>query len=178
MTLVMPEGVPTLGTTKLKAILTIADATAPKLATEVNAASSKEVSLHFSPGGWGPTATQAKGTKPPRLGSKKLREQFNRTTYTIPTLQYIVDPQAVGTALVNDAFTILTEGTKIHLLERMGPDAESVPFAVADKTRDHYVLLGVQVVVGDRSDENAEYMISQECIYLTEAGPVNGVMAA
>jgi hypothetical protein len=178
MTLVMPEGVPSLGATKVKAILTIASQAAPSLATEVNAAGSVDISLHLYPTGWAPGGAAAKGTRPPRLGSKKTREIFNRTTYTLGTLQYVFDPQAATSVLTNKARTLLVEGLKIHLLERLGPDAETVDFAVADKTLDHYVVLGPQIISSDRADENGEFTIMQDVIYYGSNGPVAGVIAA
>lgn len=178
MTLVMPEGVPTLGATKVKAILTMTDPTAPKLATEINAATSVDLSLYLYPAGWSPTGTPSKGTRPPRLGSKKQREIFNRTTYSLGGLQYVFDDQALTTAQVNLARTLLVEGLSLHLLERLGPDAETVAFALAQKTRDHYVTLGPQIVSGDRTDENGEFYIMQDLIYFGSTGPVAGVIAA
>lgn len=176
MPLVMPEGVPVLGATSVKAVVTVASPAAPKLATEINAASSKDISLHLSASGWQPDATINKGTKPARLGSKTVSEQFNRTTYTLGTLMYVYDPQGDDSDPGNEAKALLTEGTNIHLLERLGLDAEDDAWAVGQKTRDHYVTLGVQIPTGDRSDENAEFMIKQDVIYVTSAGPVDGTI--
>jgi hypothetical protein len=177
MTLVMPEGVPTLGATKVKAIVTIATQTAPALAVEINAAGSVDLSLYLYPAGWNPTGTSAKGTRPVRLGSKSQREIFNRTTYSLATLQYVYDPQGPTTG-VNAAKTLLVAGTKIHLLERRGLDAELTAFAVGDKVRDHYVVLGAQVESGDMTDENGEFFIMQDAIYFGSNAPVAGVVVA
>ena len=178
MTLTMPEGIPVLGNTKVKAVVSILDMTAPKLATEINAASSKEISLHLQTGGWSPGATANKGTKPARLGANTQAEQFNRTTFTIGQLMYVFDPQGLGTVLANDAKTLLVEGTKIYLVERLGLDAESVAWTVGQKTVTHYVQLGPQVKgPSDRSDENAEFVITQDVIYVTAAGPIDGTIA-
>jgi hypothetical protein len=179
MTLVMPDGVPVLGATAVKAVVTIADPTAPSLATEINAVTSKDISLHLSGSGWSPGGTTNKGTKPARLGSKTQAEQFNRTTFTLGTLQYVFDPQGDDTDAVNAAKALLVEGTKIHLLERLGLDAETDAWAAGQKTVDHHVELGPQIKgPADRSDENAEFVIMQDVIYVSGAGPVDGVIAA
>lgn len=176
MTLTLPEGVPTLGATKVKAVVTIASQAAPVLATEINAAGSLDLSLYLYPAGWNPTGTTAKGTRPVRLGSKSQREIFNRTTYSMATLQYVYDPQGPTTG-TNAARTLLVAGLKIHLVERRGLDAEFTAFAVSDKVRDHYVVLGAQVESGDMTDENGEFFIMQDAIYYNSSGPVNGVLA-
>lgn len=177
MTLSVPDGIPTLGAIKVKGVLTIASQAAPSLATEINAASSKDISVHLYPAGWTPTADTAIGTAPARLGSKVVKQQFNRTTYQMGALQYVYDPQGTSSAAANTARTLLTEGLSIHLVERRGPDATSVAFAVADKVRDHYVVLGPQVEMGDAADENGEFWISQVVRYINASGPVAGVIA-
>jgi hypothetical protein len=176
MTLVVPDGVPTLGAIKVKGVLTIATPASPSLATEINAASSKDISVHLYPAGWTPGDT-AIGTAQRRLGSKSVKQQFNTTTYSIGNLQYIYDPQAVSTAAANVAQTLLTAGILIHLVERRGPDASVTAFAVADKVRDHYVRLGPQIPMGDASDENGEFWIQQAIVYVNATGPVDGVLA-
>ena len=177
MTIVYPEGTPTLGNTKVAAAVAVADLEAPKLATEINAATSVDVSCYLYPAGWSPTASTAKGTKPPRLCDKVTREQFNRTTYSIGDLQYVYDPQAADSASGNEAKELLTEGTQIYLIERIGLDAQADAFAVGDRVRVHYVELGPQIPSGDRTDENGEFFITQSVIYVND-GPVDGVIAA
>ena len=177
MTLVAPEGVPSLGARKVKAVVTIADATAPKLATEISAASSVDVTLHLSADGWSPTGSTAKGTAPRRLGSKRTQERLNTTTYSVGSLRYVYDPQGDDADPGNEAKALLLEGSKIHFLERLGLDAEDAPFAVAQKTRDHYLELGPQIPMGDPTDENAEFVMSQDCVYVLPTGPVDGVVA-
>jgi hypothetical protein len=176
MPTVYPEGTPTLGNTSVVGILTVANQAAPKLATEINAVTSVDVSCYLYPAGWSPTATPAKGTKPARLCSKKTQEQFNRTAYAIGDLQYVHDPQAADSADGNEARELLQEGTQLHLLERQGLDAEDTAFAVGQHTIDHYVVLGPQIRSGDRTDENGEFFITQSVIYVGD-GPVEGIVA-
>lgn len=177
MTLVYPEGTPTLGNTKVKATLAVAVLTAPKLATEINAATSVDLSCYLYPAGWSPAATTAKGSKPTRLCSKTEQQQFNRTSYEIGDLQYVYDPQGEPTAEANKAQTLLVEGTKVYLVERLGLDAQTSAFAASQKVRTHYVVLGPQIPSGDRTDENGEFFITQSVIYVNN-GPVDGVIAA
>lgn len=177
MTIVMPEGTPTLGAVKVKAVLAIADRTAPKLATEINAATSVDVSCHLLADGWAPAAETAKQTKKRRLCSKKDTEQISTTTYTVSALRYIHDPQADDAAPGNEAREALQEGLKFHFLERHGGDAQTQPYAVGDRTRDHYLVLGPQIEMND-PDENGEFYIMQEVAYVTAEGPVVGIVVA
>lgn len=178
MTIIQPEGVPTLGNTAVKAVVDVADPTAPKLATELNAATSVDISLFLEAAGWNPQATSNKGTRPARLGQKTQRESFNRTTYSMGTLQYTFDPQALDTDDENKAKTLLTEGTTIYLVERLGMDAENDAWAVGQKTVTHKVILGVQATGGDRTDENGEFVKMQDAIYAALEGPIEGVVVA
>lgn len=174
MTIVQPEGVQTLGTTRVKACDAVANMAAPKLATEINAAGSVDITGLLYPAGWQPGATTNKGTKPARLASKTSKEQFNRTAYTLPDLQYAHDPQGEPEDPINAAKAALTEGLAKYIVERTGLDADDV-LAVTQKTRTHHVRLGPQIPSGDRTDENGEYFITQSIIYIDD--PVDGVIA-
>lgn len=177
MTIVMPEGTPTLGAVKVKAVVSITDPAAPKLATEINAVTSVDISCHLLADGWQPSAETAKQTKKRRKCSKKDTEQIGVTTYRLAALRYIHNPQADDTAPGNEARKALKEGLKFHFLERQGKDAQTAPFAVADRTRDHYVTLGPQIEMDD-PDENGEFYIYQEVAYVTADGPKAGIVAA
>lgn len=176
MTVIYPEGTPTLGNTKVKAAVAVADLEAPKLATEINAASSVDLTCFLYPAGWNPSATQAKGTKPARLCTTTQSESLNRTTWTLPALQYVYDPQADDETDENKAKALLTEGTEIFIVERMGLDGQDAAFAVGQRTRTHHIRVGTQVPSGDRTDENGEFFIMQEAVYVVD--PVVGVIAA
>lgn len=177
MTVVYPEGTPTLGNTKVAAVVAVADLEAPKLATEINAASSVDISCYLYPAGWAPGATTARGQRMPRLCSKKAQERLNRTTYTIGDLQYVYDPQGADSDPGNEAKELLVEGTKLYLVERIGLDAEDDPFTATEQVVTHYVELGPQIKSGDRTDENGEFFITQSVVYVND-GPVDGVVAA
>lgn len=177
MTLVMPEGTPTLGAVKVKAVAAVAVLTAPKLATEINAVASVDVSCHMLADGWNPSAETAKQTKKRRLCSKKDTEQLSTTTYRLAALKYVHNPQAADAAPANEARQLLKEGLKFYFVERQGKDAQTAPFAVADRVRTHYVVLGPQIEMND-PDENGEFYIYQEVAYVTADGPTPGVVAA
>ena len=177
MTVVYPEGTPTLGNTKVTAALSVANLAAPKIATELNAATSVDMSCYLYPAGWNPSATTNKGTKPPRLCSKNTQEQFNRTAYALADLQYVHDPQAADAAVGNEARELLVEGTEVVLVERQGLDAQDDPYTLGEFVISHKVVLGPQVWSGDRTDENGEFFITQAVIYVND-GPVRGILAA
>jgi hypothetical protein len=50
-------------------------------------------------------------------------------------------------------------------------------FAVGDRVRTHYVELGPQWESGDVTDENGEFYIMQDVIYVARK-PVIGIVAA
>lgn len=175
MTIVMPEGTPTLGAVKVKAVLAITDPEAPKLATEINAATSVDISCHLLADGWSPTAETAKQTKKRRLCSKKDTEQLSVTSYRVAALRYVHDPQADDAAPGNEAREALKEGLKWHFLERQGKDAQVDPFAIGDRTRDHYLVLGPQIEMND-PDENGEFYVMQEVAYVSAEGPIVGLV--
>jgi hypothetical protein len=178
VTTIQPDGVPTLGATSVIACVAIADMAAPSLATEINAATSVDLTFFLTANGWNPTATSNKGTRPARLGSKRQRESFNRTTFSLATLMYVFDPQLPDTDAQNKAKALLAEGTTVYFVERIGPDAETVPWAVGDNVIVHKMTLGVQANGGDRTDENGEFVKNQDAIYANLEGPVEGVLAA
>lgn len=175
MTVVQPEGTPTLGNTKVAAVVTVADLAAPKLATEINAVTSVDISCYLYADGWTPSGSQAKQARKRRLCSRKDVESLHTVTYTIGALRYSHDPQAADAAAGNEARELLQQGVLINLVERQGLDALEDPFTVAERVRTHYVELGEQFESAD-TDENGEFYIMQEVSYVND-GPVVGIIA-
>lgn len=176
MTVVYPEGTPTLGTTKLKAgVVVPVSLAAPSLATNVNAASSVEITGHLFAAGWNPTGSQGKGQKAPRMGATFQRDSLSRAQWTAPTLQYVYDPTAADSAEGNEAKELLVAGTEVVIYERRGLDADTA-FAASQRVRVHHLRVGEQIPMGDHADENGEFFIQQETEYLSD--PVDGVIAA
>lgn len=175
MTLTVPEASPTLGATKLLAVPTMASMAAPDLSTDIANVAAVELSCFVYADGWNPSATQARGTKRARLCQTTTRDSLNRATYVAPTIQYTYLPQELDSAPGNEAKELLVEGAVVYIIERIGVDADTA-FAIGDHTITHHVRLGRQIRSGDRSDENAEFFITQETEYVTD--PVEGVVVA
>lgn len=178
MTLVIPDGTPTLGTTRVKVLVTMPSLTAPSLATAINAATAVDISCYLFPEGWAPTGTTAVGTRRARLCQKSQVEVLNRTTYAAGALQYVYLPQTADAGTGNEAKLICAPGAKLYFVERLGPDSQTVAFAQSQRIRTHYLELGPQIVSYDPTDENGEYFITQQAVYVNGAGPVDGVIAA
>lgn len=175
MTLALPEGTPTLGNT-LVTILTEApvDETAITLA-ELEAGVT--ISCHLYPAGWAPTGTTAKGTKPPRLCSKDIVEQLNRTTYSMGDFQYVYDPQGAPGDPSNEAYEVLPQDAEVWAIERRGLDAVDEDWDAGDRYRSHHIRLGAQIPSGDNADENGEFFITQSSVYVA-GKPVDGIVDA
>lgn len=178
MTLVIPEGTPTLGNVKVKVLVTMPDLAAPSLATAINAVTAVDGSCYLFPEGWAPTGTTAKGSRRPRLCQKSQVEVLNRTTYSVGALQYIHNPQLDDAGAGNEMRELLVEGAKLYFVERQGLDAQDTAFAETQRIRTHYLELGPQIWSGDATDENGEFFITQEAVYVNGSGPVDGVIAA
>jgi hypothetical protein len=178
VTLVIPEGTPTLGNTRVKVLVTMPSLTAPSLATAINAVTAIEISCHLFPEGWNPTGTTAVGTRRARLCQKSQVEVLNRTTYAAGALQYVFNPQLADAGVGNEAKLLLVQGAKLYFVERLGLDSQTVAWAATQRIRTHYLELGPQIVSGDRTDENGEFFITQTAVYVNGAGPVDGVIAA
>lgn len=174
MTVSFPEATPSQGYTKLWAATAVADQSAPKLATELNAASTVELTGYLI-GNFAPSGTQNKGTQPRRLGQTGQLDKLGNANFTAPTLTYIEDPQGDDTVAANKARAALAEGTEIFLVERLGLIATAAG-AVAQKTRTHHVRVGKQFFVPSGDDEFAIRQVQQETEYLEE--PVEGTIAA
>lgn len=174
MSIIYPESTPVLGNVKVKVCVAVADMTAPKLATEINAGTSIEMSCAFMAAGWTPTASQGKGTKMRRLCSKSDVEQLNPALFSVGALQYSLgDPQDEETTIKS----LLVEGAKLYFVERLGLDAEDTAFAVSQAVRTHYLELGCPYRVYDTTADNGEFYVQQEVVYVSR-GPIDGVVAA
>lgn len=178
MSITIPEGTPTLANTKIVAVLSVADTAAPKKATEIDAVTSLDFTCYLFADGWTPTASTAKGQSRRRLCSPRSAERLNTTTFSIGALQYSHNPKTADGSVGNEARELLTEGTKIYLVEGQGIDGQTGEFTAGDRVRTHYVELGPQIDSGDQTDENGEFFIMQELVYVTADGPVVGTVAA
>ena len=175
MSVFYPEATPTLATTKVKVTAAIADPAAPKLATEINAVSSVDVSLTFRD--WNPTMTPESGTAPPRLGTREQMPQEGRTQYEAIEVRYPYDPQADDTDPNNAAKAFMTAGTQRDVVVRKGLDIET-DFVVGDRTETWSVRCGKQIPTrsGDAQDSFGEFEIVQMLYPLKAEG--EGVVVA
>lgn len=177
MTVMYPEATKAQGNTSVTVAQTVTTS-GPLLATEIDAATSVDVSCFLYAGGAG-TSSQSKGTAPDRLCSTDSFEQFGRTTYTVSDLSYVYDPQGAPEDPANAARTALTEGSDVWLVVRRGKSAQDDPYAVGDLVDLWHVRLGRQnktTTGGDTPDEFAEYSILQSVIVLEP--PVEDVALA
>lgn len=174
MTVVYPEGTPTLGNVKVIAVASVADIAAP---TTTELAAGVDLSCYLMADGWNPAATQGKGTRARRLCSTRNRETLNPSQWSGPTLRYTHDPQANDAADGNEARELLQEGALLYFFERQGLDAQDDAIAAAERGRVHYLELGEQFEMGDPNDENGEFFVMQETAYVND-GPVTATVAA
>lgn len=176
MTVLFPEAVKAQGNTSVTAVQTIAAPAAPKLATEINAATSVNISCFLYSGGVGSSTTN-KGEAPRRLCTTETLQQFGNTSYEITDLMYVYDPQGDDTDPANKAKAALVEGTDVYLVIRKGLDAQSNAHAVSQKVDIWHVRLGPQNrgVTGD--GEFDEFAITQSVIPLAPP-TVDAVIAA
>lgn len=162
MTVVVPNGVPVLGNTSVKWVATIAAPTAPKLATELNAAApaSMDISGYLLAEGWEPGQDVSKASAPRRLAERVAYERFTTTTLQIADLQYVIDPQGAAGSAGKKAYETLTEGLAGYLVERLGKDAKTAVWAVGQFVNVIPVVLGPRLIIGGTDDE-ADYTVIQ-----------------
>lgn len=174
MSILFPEATKAQGNTSVTVAQTVTTS-APKIATEVNAGTSVNVSCFLYSGGAG-TSSQSKGSAPDRLCSTDSFEQFGRTTYTVSDLQYVYDPQGDPSDPSNAARTALTEGSDVWLVVRRGLSAENDAYTVGEIVDLWHVRLGRQNKTMTGEGEFDEYSITQTVIVLEP--PVEDVALA
>ena len=93
-------------------------------------------------------------------------------------LQYSHDPQQPDSDPDNKLRGLLVEGTKVYAVERQGLDAQTDVWTTGEAVITHHIQVGPQIRMGDATDENGEFYIMQEVVYVDGVGPVNGILAA
>lgn len=176
MSVLIPEPVEAFGNTKLAVATAVADPAAPKMATEINAASSVEATFFVRD--FAPTAAQNKGAAPRVLGTKGQAQGLGIVNYDVPTLRYVYDPQGDPTAEANKLKELLAPGTELYFIERKGLDPETVDWAVGQKTRVHHLRVGEQNETRSGDGEFDQFEVTQELVYVTATGPVDGAVVA
>jgi hypothetical protein len=163
MTVFFPEATQVYGNTSVVVVQTIANPEAPSLATDINAATSVNVSCYLYSGGVG-TSTTNKGEAPRRLCTTSVLQNFGQTTYEVTDLQYTYDPQEDLTHENNDARNALTEGSEVYLVVRRGLNAQDTAYAAAQKVDVWHVRLGPQNKTQTGDGEFDEYSITQAVV--------------
>lgn len=161
MTIVMPEGVPTLANTAVKWVASIADPTAPTLAELTAAApASFDLSCALYADSFQPTQDVSRSNAPRRLCSRTSLSRITDTTRSLPDITYAIEPQAAAASDGKRPFEILTEGTSGFLVARFGLDARNEAWAAGQFVSVFPVTLGAGLVMNPQ-DDGAEYMVSQ-----------------
>ncbi|HEX5995672.1 MAG TPA: hypothetical protein VFY84_11070 [Jiangellales bacterium] len=109
----LPLSVPSDGTLRVDFVATIANLSAPSVASELNAVTSQELSPYITGDGWQPTGEQASVTDE-RLASVQTFEQPGRKTKSL-TVVYVHNPTSAGD---NEAYETLAEGTTGYVTAR------------------------------------------------------------
>lgn len=169
MSVYFPEATPALATTKVKVTASVADPAAPKLATEINAVTSKDVTLTVR--AWDPQVTANSGNAPTRLGTKTQMPQEGLSQYAGIEVRYPVDPQADDTDPDNLGMAAFPRGVVKDVVVRKGPDAVDEVFAIGDRAETWRVRCGrpsPPQKSGD--DEFAEWEVVQMLYPIKEEG--------
>ena len=159
MTIIYPEATPSQGNIKLKAVLAITNTAAPSLATEINAATSLDLSMFVRD--WNPDITSNTGTAAPRLGTRLQLPQEGQTQLSAVEIRYVYDPQAADTTNENKAKSMLTQGLVFYIVVRKGKDAQNVAFAASQQVEVWKFRAGRQNRTRSGDDEFSEFEISQ-----------------
>lgn len=158
MTLVIPPGVPADGTVLVKWVPTIADPTAPKLETEVNAAGALDLSCYIDPSSFGISNNQDT-VEDNRLCAKTSYEIPGRSKWTLDNFLYTYDVQNPS-SVANKAYAALIPGTSGFLVIRWGKDVDTVPLDAAQIVDVIPVTLGAQVK--QKPEANTMLKVSQK----------------
>lgn len=125
------DGVSSNETVSLKWVETIADPTAPKLATELNAASSVQLECLIDGGFDIDFTVERKDLR--RMCSRQVRQRSGPVTYSVQDVFVVYDPQDMAAA-VSKAYAALTDGNQGYLVERRGIHVDTA-WAVGDLVR-------------------------------------------
>jgi hypothetical protein len=142
MPITVPLPVPADGTVSIRWVTALAAPAAPKLATEINAVSSVDITCLLTKEGFAPSA-EPNAITDERLCSKQIFEDFGTVTYTLDELEYIIDPQN-PTSASNKALATFVSGISGFLIARWGKDVD-IAWAVGDKVDVYPVKMGPAV---------------------------------
>lgn len=160
MTVLYPEAVKFQGNVAVKAVLSIADVAAPKLATEINAVTSVDLSCYLRD--FAPPITLNSGTAPARLCTTIQLPSEGNAEYGALPLRYVYDPKTAPTTDGNKALATLAPGASIFFVVRKGLDARGAVWAATQRVEVWQGRMGkVQSRTRSGDDEFAELEIEQ-----------------
>lgn len=174
MTLYEPTAAKVQGMTRVVFCTSVANTSAPSIASEINATSSVEATMAMY-GTFNPTANVNTGNAPARLGTTvQLPEEGNAQLQPIQ-IAYPYDPSKDKTDANNKLWALLTQGTTVYAVVRRGV-ATGTAFATGDVVTTYELRCGYQDRNQTGEDEFAENQIQQNLFQLVE--PVDGALAA
>lgn len=174
MSVLFPEATPVLGNLKVVVADAVADLTAPKIATEIEAATSLDISCFIR--AWNLDISTNSGSAPDRLCTTLTLPQEGRTQLGAISISYVYDPQAATSTDDNKARLKLVQGTEFFAVYRKGLPYTTAWAATSQYTEAVKFRCGRQNFVQSGDDEFAEFEI-QQMLYPV-AAPVHGVVAA
>lgn len=148
------DGIASNETVSVKWVTTIADTTAPKLATEINAATSANLECLMTEK-FSPDASVDKVTLR-RACSAAVRERNGAVTQTIADIVAVYDPQAALTTALNKAYTNLVRGAQGYLVVRWGKHVDTA-WAVGDKVDVYPVEIGFRTKIAGADNDELQF---------------------
>lgn len=118
----IPAAIPSDGTVSVRWVPAIADTTAPKLATEINAVGSVALECYLKENFSPDASTDAVEDR--RMCSKQVFQTAGTTTVTISDLIGVYDPQDLA-AVASKAYVALAPGANGFLVVRWGVDVDT-----------------------------------------------------
>lgn len=157
-----PAGVKVQGNIKTVFVPTLS-LTAPSLAAIVGAGSLEITNILYADSGRY-AVDSATGAAPRRLGTSRTWQQFGTALESFNgVLRYVIDPQAAAASDGKKAYEAFPNGTTGFILEVPGIDTDD-DLAVGDFGRVIPVKFGDQNIIGDVTDEFAEFAVEQAVI--------------
>lgn len=148
---------------------TIAVTSSPAAATEVNAATSLDVSKMFFASSARPSASTNLVSQNRRIGDASLAQFVGETQWTLGEIRYSFSPQAAALSDGKKAFEKFPAGTTGYLVH-----AQDIPvdddLAAGDFVNVYQVEFGVQVPVPEGDAEGSEAAIVQT-VAITDPNP-------
>lgn len=171
-----PAGVKVQGNLKTIFVPTI-DMALPSLATLTGAGALEITNILYADSGRY-TVDSATVTAPRRLGTSRTWQQFGTATESFSgPFRYVVDPQGATGSDGKKALEKFPVGTTGYIFEVPGIDTDA-DLAVGDWGRPIPVKTGDPNIIGDTTDEAAEYVVEQAFIVTAPgAGPLVQIVA-